>query len=129
MKLYSTCSDLKAVFIGRFIRPLLHINNKPKFINGVGNWVNILNDAIITYNNNIHSTINMTPVGPSNNPDILYLLLLRVWVNLAAPNQRVNLATANLKSVIMSGMLTNIIYSLKVTLLTGIENYLKLMKF
>ena len=39
------------------------------FINGDGNWVNILNDAVITYNNNIHSTINMKPVGASNNPD------------------------------------------------------------
>ena len=39
------------------------------FINGVGNWVNILNDAVITYNNNIHSTIKMTPVNASNNPD------------------------------------------------------------
>ena len=39
------------------------------FINGDGNWVNILNDAVITYNNNIHSTINMTPVNASNNPD------------------------------------------------------------
>ena len=39
------------------------------FINGDGNWVNILNDAVVTYNNNIHSTINMTPVDTSNNPD------------------------------------------------------------
>ena len=39
------------------------------FINGDGNWVNILNDAVIIYNNNIHSTINMTPVDNSNNPD------------------------------------------------------------
>ena len=39
------------------------------FINGDGNWVNILNDAVITYNFNIHSTINMTPVDASNNPD------------------------------------------------------------
>ena len=39
------------------------------FINGDGNWVIILNDAVITYNNNIHSTINMTPVDASNNPD------------------------------------------------------------
>ena len=122
MKQYSNYSDLKVVFIERLIRPLLHIINKPLFINGDGDWVNILNDAIITYNNNIHSTINMTPIGASNNPDILYLLLLRVFVNLATPNQRVNLATPNLKSVIMSGMLTNVTFSLKVTLLTGIEN-------
>ena len=39
------------------------------FINGDGNWVNILNDALIAYNNNIHSTINVTPFDASNNPD------------------------------------------------------------
>ena len=39
------------------------------FINGDGIWVNILNDAFITYNNNIHSSINRTPVNASNNPD------------------------------------------------------------
>ena len=44
-KLYSTYSDLKAVFIERFNRTFLHIN-KPMFINGDGNWVNILNDAV-----------------------------------------------------------------------------------
>ena len=68
-KIYSTYSDLKAVFIERINRTLLHIINKPMFINGDGNWVNILSDAVITYNNNIHSTINMTPVDASNNPD------------------------------------------------------------
>ena len=57
------------MFIERFNRTLLHIINKPMVINGDGNWVNILNDAVITYNNNIHSTINMTPVDASNNPD------------------------------------------------------------
>ena len=39
------------------------------FINGDGNWVNILNDAVIAYNNNIHSIINMTPADASSNPD------------------------------------------------------------
>ena len=39
------------------------------FINGAGNWVNILNDAVVTYNNNTYSTINMTPVDASKNPD------------------------------------------------------------
>ena len=60
---------MKAVFIESFNRTLLHIINKPLFINGYGNWVNILNDAVITYNNNNHSTINMTPVDDSNNLD------------------------------------------------------------
>ena len=69
-KLYSTYRDLKAVFIERFNRTLLlHIISKPMFINGDANWVNILNGAVIIYNNNTHSTINMTPVDASNNPD------------------------------------------------------------
>ena len=67
--LYSTYSDLKAVFIERFNRTLLHIINKPMIINGDGNWVDILKDALITYNNNIHATINMTPVDASNSSD------------------------------------------------------------
>ena len=57
------------MFIERFNRALLHIIKKPMFINGDGNWVNILNDAVITNNYNFHSTINMTPVGASNHPD------------------------------------------------------------
>ena len=47
-ELYSTYSDLKALFIERFNRTLLHIINKPMFINGDGNWVNILNEAVVT---------------------------------------------------------------------------------
>ena len=68
-KLYSIYSDLKAVFIERFNKTLLHSINKSIFINGDGNWVNILNDAVITYKHNIHSTLNTTPVDASNNPD------------------------------------------------------------
>ena len=64
-----TYSDLKAVFIVRFNRALFHIMNQPMFINGDANWVDILNDAVITYNHIIHLTINMTPVDASNNPD------------------------------------------------------------
>ena len=69
IELYSTYSDLKAVFKERFNRKSIHVINKPMFINRDGNWVNILNDAVITYRNSIHSTINMTPVDASNNPD------------------------------------------------------------
>ena len=69
IELYSKYVDLKAVFIERFNRTLLHIINKPMFINGYGNWVDILNDAVVTNINNVHSTINMTPVDASNNPD------------------------------------------------------------
>ena len=57
------------MFIEGFNRTLLHIINKPKFINGDGNWVDLLNDGVVTYNDNIHSSINMTPIDASNNPD------------------------------------------------------------
>ena len=57
------------MFIERFNRTILHIINQPMFINVDGDWVNKLNDAVITYNNNIHSTINMTPFDASKNPD------------------------------------------------------------
>ena len=66
---YSTYSVLKAVSIERFNRSLLHIINKLMFIIGDAIWVNMLTDACVTYNNNVHSTINMTPVDASNNPD------------------------------------------------------------
>ena len=45
------------------------------FINGYGIWVNILNDAVVTYNNNIHSTINMTLVDASKNPEKVRCIL------------------------------------------------------
>ena len=69
MNIHKVARNLKAVFIERFNRTLIHIINKPLFIKGDGYWVSILNDAVITYNNNTHSIINMTPVVASNNPD------------------------------------------------------------
>ena len=57
------------MFLEKFNRTLLHIIKKSVFINGDGNWVNILNDTVITYNYNIPSTINKTPVDASKNPD------------------------------------------------------------
>ena len=92
IELYSTYSDLKAVFIERFNRTILHILNKPMFINGDGNWVNILNDAVITYNNNIHSTINMTPVDASNNPD-----KVKYYISETASQTKSTKATPKLK--------------------------------
>ena len=105
------------MFIERFNRTLLHIINKPMFINGDGNWLNILNDAFTTYNNNIHSTINMTPVDASNNPD-----KVKYYVKSTK-------ATQNLMLVIMLEMQINVISSLRDTLLIGIESCLKLMRF
>ena len=105
------------IFIERFNRTLLHIINEPMFINGDGNWVIILNDAVITYNNNIHSTINMTPDDASYNPD-------KVKNTLSFKN-----ITPKLKFGVMLEMQINVISSLRDTLLIGIESCLKLMKF
>ena len=50
------------------------------FINGDGNWVNIINDAVIAYNNNIHSTINMTPVDASTDLEkIRYIISISTF--------------------------------------------------
>ena len=57
------------MFIERFNRTLIHLKNRTMFVNGDGNWVNKLNDAVITYNSNIRSTINMTLIDASRNPD------------------------------------------------------------
>ena len=87
------------------------------FINGDGNWVNILNVAVVTYNNNIHSTINMTPVDASNNPDK------------GKDTFSLRILNLNLKLVIMLEMQINVISSLRDTILIGKENCLKLMRF
>ena len=47
----------------------MNIINKPMFINGDDNWVNLINEDLVTYNNNIQRTINMSLVDASNNPD------------------------------------------------------------
>ena len=63
------------------------------FINGDGNWVNILNDAVVTYNNNIHSTINMIPVDASSNPD-----KVKYYISEAASQINSTKATPKLKN-------------------------------
>ena len=116
-KLYSTYSDLKAVFIERFKRTLLHKINKPIIINGDGNWLNLLNDAVITYSNNVHSTINMTPVDASNIPD-------KVKHSFSFKNIKSKLKVGD---YVRNADKRNI-FSKGYTLI-GIENCLKLMKF
>ena len=115
---YSTNSHLKSLIIERFNRTLLHIFNKPISINCDGNCVNILNNAVVTYNNSVHSTINTTPVDASKNPDkIRYITSISTKIK---PKLKVGdfVRNADKRNT-----------SLKDTLLTGIENCLKLMKF
>ena len=65
IQIYSTNSDLKAVFVERFNRTLLDLIKEPMYIEGKACWLNHLNDALDKYNNRIHGTIKMTPTEKS----------------------------------------------------------------
>ena len=71
IQIYSTHSDLKAVFVERFNRTLLDLIKEPMYIEGKGNWLNHLDAALQKYNNRVHGTTKMTPFEatklPSNN--------------------------------------------------------------
>ena len=102
--------------IKRFNRTFLQIILKPLFINGDGNWLNILIDAVITYNNNFHSSTNMTPVDASNNPDKIKntFIFKNIIPKLKHGDYVGNADKRNIFS--------------KDTLLIGIKNFLKLTK-
>ena len=61
IQIYSTNSDLKAVFVERFNRTLLDLIKEPMYIEGEGNWLNHLDAAIQKYDNRVHGTTKMTP--------------------------------------------------------------------
>ena len=61
IQIYSTNSDLKAVFVERFNRTLLDLIKEPMYIEGKGNWLNHLDAALQNYNNRVHGTTKMTP--------------------------------------------------------------------
>ena len=67
IQIYSTHSDLKAVFVERFNRTLLDLIKEPKYIEGKGNWLNHLDAALQKYNNRVHGTTKMTPFEMSFN--------------------------------------------------------------
>ena len=67
IQIYSTHSDLKAVFVERFNRTLLDLIKEPMYIEGKGNWLNHINNALDKYNNRVHGTTKMTPFEASNN--------------------------------------------------------------
>ena len=52
----STYGDLKAVFIEGFNGKILHIVNKPRFINDNVILASLLTDAALTYINSKHTT-------------------------------------------------------------------------
>ena len=61
IQIYSTSSDLKAVFVERFKRTLLDLTKEPMYIEGKGKWLNHINIALDKYNNRVHGTTKMTP--------------------------------------------------------------------
>ena len=61
IQIYSTNSDLKAVFAERFNRTLLDLIKKPMYIEGKACWLNHINSALDKYNNRVHGTTKMTP--------------------------------------------------------------------
>ena len=68
IRIYSTNSDLKAVFVERFNRTLLDLIKEPMYIEGKACWLNHLDTAMEKYNNRVHGTTKMTPFEANEKP-------------------------------------------------------------
>ena len=68
IQIYSTHSDLKAVFVERFNRTLLDLIKEPMYVEGKGNWLNHLDAALQKYNNRVHTTTKMAPFEANKKP-------------------------------------------------------------
>ena len=66
IQIYSTNSDLKAVFVERFNRTLLDLIEEPMYIEGKAWWLNHLANALQRCNNRVHGTTKKTPFEVSN---------------------------------------------------------------
>ena len=79
IQIYSTHSDLKAVFVERFNRTLLDLIEEPMYIEGKGNWLNHLDAALQIYNDRVHGTTKMTPFEMNFNKPIprSYLMIIK----------------------------------------------------
>ena len=69
--IYSTHSDLKAVFVERFNRTLLDLIKEPIYIEGKACLLNHLDAAVEKYNNRVHGTIKMTPFEMVTNNQLI----------------------------------------------------------
>ena len=76
IELYSTYSDLKAVFVERFNRTLRDLLKVPVFVGLKYNWIEHLEGKLKIYNNRKHGTIKMSPIQGSlkENEDKIYHL-------------------------------------------------------
>ena len=61
IQIYSTNSDLKAVFVERFNRTLLDLIKESLYNVGKACLLNNINNALDKYNNRVHGTAKMTP--------------------------------------------------------------------
>ena len=68
IQIYSTNSDLKAVFVERFNRTLLDLIKKPMYIESKACWLNHFDAAMGKYNNRVHGTTKMTPFEANDQP-------------------------------------------------------------
>ena len=99
IQIYSTHSDLKAVFVEHFNRTLLDLIKEPMYIEGKGSWLNHLDAALDKYNNRVHGTTKMTPFEMSFNtliPRDSYRSYAHSFANLI-PNNNNKLRTASPK--------------------------------
>ena len=71
IQIYSTNSELKAVFVERFNRTLLDLIKEPMYIEGKACWLNHLDTAMEKYNNRVHGTTKMTPFEMSTNQKLI----------------------------------------------------------
>ena len=100
IQIYSTHSDLKAVFVERFNRTLLDLIKEPMYIEGKGSWLNNLDAVLDKYNNRVHGTTKMKPFEMSfktaipNNNNAAKLVAtpsshkLRAIATTASPNSK-----------------------------------------
>ena len=73
---YSTNSNLKAVFVERFIRTFLDLVKEPAYIEGKACWLNHLDNAMEKYNNHVHGTTKMTPFEAGNDEPTLKVICI-----------------------------------------------------
>ena len=74
IQVFSTNSELKAVFVERFNRTLLDLIKEPLYIEGKCYWLNHIINALDKYNNRVHGTTKMTPFEMSFNTAIPNLI-------------------------------------------------------
>ena len=60
---------MKGVFVERFNRTLLDLIKEPMYIEGKGNWLDLIDNALYKYNSRVHGTTKMTLFEMSTNND------------------------------------------------------------